>query len=171
MLFVLETCLVLLLYLEPPGPFDSDGAFKTISYGFVQHAGFGAALVFCLAVETCVVLRFVDGWWVALAVYGSQVGALGALVCPTGTDSRHMGFAITFFVSTLALSALLWWRRRTGSTQLLAQASSFLLLALFLAQGTPSGVGAMEVVYVYFMLNSWVLDASEVGLRALMLNV
>ena len=171
MLFVFEVSLVLMLYLEPPGPFDGDDTLKTLSCGFTQHAGFGAALVFCLAVETCVVLRFVDGWWVALAVYGSQVGALGALVCPTGTDSRHMGFAITFFVSTLVLSALLWWRKRTGLTQLLAQASSFLLLLLFLANGTPSGVGAMELVYVYFMLNSWVLDAGEVGLRALMLNV
>lgn len=171
MLFALEVCLVLMLYLEPPGPFDGDGTLKTLSHGFVQHAGVGTALVFCLAVESCLVLRFVDGWWVALAVYGSQVGALGALVCPTGTDDRHMGFAITFFVSTLALSALLWWRRRTGATQLLAQASSFILLAIFLAKGTPSGVGAMEVIYVYFMLNAWVLDAKEEGLRALMLNV
>jgi len=171
MLFVLEACLVLLLYLEPPGPFDVDGAFKTISYGFVQHPGFGAALVFCLAVESCVVLRFVDGWWAALAVYGSQVGALGALVCPSGADSRHMGFAITFFVSTLALSALLWWRRRVTWTQLGAQALSFLLLIFFFAKDTPSAVGAMEVVYVYFMLNAWVLDSGEVGPRALLLNV
>lgn len=171
MLFVLEACLVLLLYLEPPGPFDGDGAFKTISYGFVQHPGFGAALVLCLAVESCVVLRFTDGWWTALAVYGSQVGALGALVCPTGADSRHMSFAITFFVSTLALSALLWWRGRIASTQLLAQASAFVLLSIFMAQGTQSGVGAMEVVYVYFMLNAWVLDSGEVGPRALLLNV
>ena len=171
MLFALEVCLVLMLYFEPPGPFDGDGALKTLSYGFVQHTGVGAALVFCLAIETCLVLRFVDGWWVALAVYGSQVGALGALVCPTGTDDRHMGFAITFFVSTLALSALLWWRRRIGAMQLFAQASAFILLSIFLAKGTPSGVGAMEVVYVYFMLNAWVLDAGEAGLRALLLNV
>ena len=171
MLFVLETCLVMLLYLEPPGPFDGDGTLKTLSFGFTQHVGFGAALVFCLAIETCVVLRDVHGWLGALAVYGSQVGALGALVCPTGTDSRHMSFAITFFVSTLALSALLWWRRRTGAMQLFAQASSFILLSIFLAKGTPSGVGAMELVYVYFMLNAWVLDAGEAGLRALLLNV
>ena len=171
MLFLFETCLALLLYLEPPGPWDGDGALKTISYGFTQHAGFGAALVFCLAVETCLVLRFVDGWWVALAVYGSQVGALGALVCPTGVDSRHMGFAMTFFISTLALSALLWWRGRISSAQLLAQGASFALLLMFFGKSVPSGVGAMELVYVYFMLNAWVLDTGEVGLRALMLNV
>ena len=171
MLFIVECVLVLMLFLEPPGPFLENDQFKTISDGFYQHTGIGAALVFCLLVETCLVVRFAQGWWVALAAYGSQVGALGALLCPSGIDSRHMSFAITFFVSTMALSALLWWGRRTGTLQLFAQASSFLLLGLFMANGTPSGVGAMEVVYVYIMLNAWVLDASEVGLRALLLNV
>jgi len=71
----------------------------------------------------------------------------------------------------MALSALLWWHKRTGAIQLMSQGASFVLLGTFLATDRPSGVGVMELIYIYFMLNAWVLDTGETVLRALLLNV
>jgi hypothetical protein len=173
MLFVLELCLFLILYLEEPGPWLRAGALKTVSHGFEQHTGVGAALCLCLLVETCVVLREAPevGWAGAALVYVAQVGTLGALVCPTGTDDRHMGFAITFFTATTALSLLLRAAGRTGTLQVAAQAACFVVLGAAMLYKWEEAVGPLELAYLYFMLNAWVEHRGPPGLGALVLRI
>lgn len=153
MLFFIEVTLGLLLYLEPPGAMDDQGHFKTVSQGFIDHPGVGAALCLCLILETCYIL--IDTPRTAFFVWLTQVGALGAYQYQSGKHAAHAYFAIIFFASSLCLTTQLWYQRLIVTAQWLVPLATFVFLALSFWYW-PEAAGALELTYIYFMLNSWV---------------
>lgn len=166
-LFAFEVCLVLMLYLEPPGAYDSEGHIKTISQGLSEHAGFGAALFVCVVYETSDLLQYSDhAWLCGLLVWVAQSSVLGVLYYPPSDHDMHITFAGGFFVSTLLLSLLRWYERKAVLFQVVPLVASFvfLIVAFYKWKGAA---GPLEIVYLYLMLNSWVMTRNVTYTRAL----
>lgn len=155
-LFALELSLMLMLYLEDPGPFNSAHEFKTVSLGLQQHPGIGAALFVCVAFRASHILQVATHQVVAAVLaWGVLASLMSVLVFEEPEGSNHAVAACCFFGSTLALG---WLKFAEGTTSLLAvcaaTAACAMVVAAFVAW--PSALGAWEVVYLYFAVNAWV---------------
>lgn len=151
MMTALELCLVLMLFFEPPGALDGNNV-KTMSKGFEQHPGIGAALFVCLAAEICRVLaepypsaslkrlqKFLA--WVSLS------SVLGILFHPTNLPNAHYFYAVCFFLSSCLFTAAT--RPRT-----LVYVGPVVVVVMIMIG--KDWLGPAEVLYLVVLRVAWV---------------
>jgi len=166
-LFVFEVCLILMMYLEPPGPWFPDQSLKTVSQCIWDHPGFGACLYVCVVVETSMLLQATRSPWLCgFLVFAAQASVMGVLFYPPSTHEVHVGFAGGFFVSALLLSLLRWAECLAVFVQVAAVVVSFVLVIVSFFVW-PGAVGPLELVYFYFVVNAWVPTRTHCVKRAL----
>lgn len=155
-LFHFEVVLLIFLYLEPPGPLTVDLNLRTISDTLILHPGFATAAFLCVYLEIIYVV--LTSRWIQLSLLVSfivLVSLLGCIVYGPSIDPNHLIFASGFFISTLVLTTLRYLQYMCNLTQLVMAYITFFVL-VGVAYFWPHVLGPIEIVYVYFVLNSWV---------------
>lgn len=155
-LFHFEIVLLIFLYLEPPGPLNEDLNLRTISDTLSLHPGFATAAFLCVYLEIIYIV-FTSRWKQLnlLVSFIIMVSLLGCIVYGPTINPNHLIFAAGFFISTLVLTTLRYLQYMCNLTQLVMAYITFFAL-IGVAYFWPQFMGPIEVVYVYFILNSWV---------------
>jgi len=154
--------------MEEPGPLDTNSNLRTISDTLTIHQGFALAAFLCFYIET-IDLIATSKWkyMTCFLSYTVLVGFIGCIVYSPDVDPNHFIFAATFFFFTLVLSTVRYLQYLANFVQILCVYLSFGAL-LAVAYFQKSVLGEVEIVYVYFVLNSWVYCKSSTWQQSLM---
>jgi hypothetical protein len=155
-LFHFETALLLFLYLESPGPLNSENNLRTISDTFVLHPGFACAVFICIYVELIEIVCSSRWKWMTLTLtFLILCSILGVIVYGPEIYPNHLIFASAFFVSVLVLSTIRYLQYQNNNVQISVTYFSFFAL-LAVAYFWKEALGIVEIIYIYFVLNSWI---------------
>lgn len=155
-LYQLEITLVLFLYMENPGPLNSESNLRTLSDCFVLHQGFALGLFLCLYIElTNVILTSPWVYMTSFISYIVLVGVMGCVVYGPEISPNHIIFASAFFLFATVLTTVRYLQNKANMFQIVTVYISFLAV-IAVAYFQAHVLGIVEIIFIYFMLNSWV---------------
>jgi len=155
-LYQLEITLFLFLYMESPGPLNSDSSLRTVSDCFVLHKGFALGLFLCLYIElTNVILTSPWVYMTSFVSYVILVAVMGCIVYGPEMSPNHLIFASIFFFFAVVLTTVRYLQNKANMFQIVTMYISFLAV-IAVAYFQAYVLGIVEIIFLYFMLNSWV---------------